>query len=177
MDTMALTRPTVQRQQRISLIAASASPAAARSKVRAAINAWEIPVDVSVAVLLVSELVTNAIRHEETEAVTLIITCACDQLRVEVHDTSRSLPVTVDGPADAEAGRGLMLVAKLSDEWGFYGTPTGKAVYFALTCQANLDKGQEQPAGRSQSCPVNREPRHIHRTPCGPFPSRPASRS
>jgi anti-sigma regulatory factor (Ser/Thr protein kinase) len=139
MDTMALTRPTVQRQRRISLTAAPPAAAAARSQVRTAVNAWDVPVDVPVAVLLVSELVTNAIRHEESEAVTLIITCACNQLRVEVHDTSCSVPVFVVGPADAEAGRGLMLVASLSDEWGFYGTPTGKAVYFALTCQADLD--------------------------------------
>jgi anti-sigma regulatory factor (Ser/Thr protein kinase) len=141
MDTMALTRPAVERKRRVSLTAAPAAAAAARSQVRAAVNAWDVPVDVSVAVLLVSELVTNAIRHEEGETVTLVITCACGQLRVEVHDTSRSVPVPVDGPADAETGRGLMLVASLSDEWGCYLTPTGKAVYFTLTCQADLDKG------------------------------------
>jgi anti-sigma regulatory factor (Ser/Thr protein kinase) len=141
MDTMALTRPTVLRERRISLRTAPAAAGAARSEVRAAISAWDVPVDVSVAVLLASELVTNAIRHEEGEAVTLVITCTCGQLRVEVHDTSRSAPVPVDGPADAETGRGLILVASLSDEWGFYRTSTGKAVYFTLTCQADLDEG------------------------------------
>ena len=34
--------------------------------------------------------------------------------------------------ADAESGRGLHLVASLADEWGFYRTPAGKAVYFTL---------------------------------------------
>ena len=141
MDTMALTRPTVQRKRRISLTAAPAAAAAARSYVRAAIGAWDVPVDVSVTELLVSELVTNAIRHEEGETVTLVITSAGDQVRVEVHDTSRSVPIPVDGPADAETGRGLMLVASLSKEWGFYRTPTGKAVYFTLTCQAGMEEG------------------------------------
>jgi len=141
MDTMALARPTVQHKRRISLTAAPAAAAAARSQVRAAINAWGVPVDESVAVLLASELVTNAIRHEEGETVTLVITSACGQLRVEVHDTSHSVPIPVDGPADAETGRGLMLVASLSKEWGFFRTPTGKAVYFMLTDQADRDVG------------------------------------
>ncbi len=35
-------------------------------------------------------------------------------------------------PADAESGWGLHLVASLSDEWGYYRTPAGKAVYFML---------------------------------------------
>jgi hypothetical protein len=38
----------------------------------------------------------------------------------------------VHGAADAEAGRGLMLVSSLSSRWGFYPTPAGKAVYFTL---------------------------------------------
>jgi hypothetical protein len=62
----------------------------------------------------------------------LVVTCSRDQLRVDVHDTSRSLPVLADAPADAETGRGLVLVATLSAEWGFYRTPGGKAVYFTL---------------------------------------------
>jgi hypothetical protein len=45
------------------------------------------------------------------------------------------MPVLVDSPADAETGRGLMLVATLSAEWGFYRTPAGKAVYFTLALQ------------------------------------------
>jgi hypothetical protein len=49
-----------------------------------------------------------------------------------VHDTSRSLPAVTEVPADAETGRGLLLVETLSEEWGFYRTPAGKAVYFTL---------------------------------------------
>ena len=49
-----------------------------------------------------------------------------------MHDTSCSLPTVAEVPADAETGRGLLLVETLSDEWGFYRTPAGKAVYFTL---------------------------------------------
>jgi hypothetical protein len=48
------------------------------------------------------------------------------------------LPMLVDASADDEAGRGLMLVSTLSDEWGFYRTPAGKAVYFTLVFQPDL---------------------------------------
>ena len=141
MDTIAPLRPTVQRLRRISLAAEPSAAAEARSQVRAAICAWDVPVDSSVAVLLTSELVTNAILHEPGETVTLAITCSRGQLRVDVHDTSRSFPVLVDAPADAETGRGLMLVATLSAEWGVYRTPAGKAVYFTLALQPDLAHG------------------------------------
>jgi anti-sigma regulatory factor (Ser/Thr protein kinase) len=132
MNAMAPTRPTELQLCRVRLPAGPAAAAEARSQVQAAIFAWEIPVDPDIAILLTSELVTNAIRHEAGETVTLAITCSRGHLRVDVHDTSRFLPVLVDAPTDAEAGRGLMLVATLSAEWGFYRTPAGKAVYFTL---------------------------------------------
>jgi anti-sigma regulatory factor (Ser/Thr protein kinase) len=132
MNTIAPIRPTVQRPRRIALAAGPAAPAEARRQVRAAIDAWDVPVDPDVAVLLTSELVTNAIRHEPGDTVLLSITCVCGQLRVDVHDTSCSMPVPADAPPDAEAGRGLMLVASLSAGWGYHRTPAGKAVYFTL---------------------------------------------
>jgi anti-sigma regulatory factor (Ser/Thr protein kinase) len=144
MDTMTPIRPTLQRPRRISLTAGPAAPAEARSQVRAAICAWDVPVDLTVAVLLTSELVTNAITHAASENVVLAITCACGQFRVDVHDTSCSLPMPVDAPADAETGRGLMLVGSLSTNWGFYRTPAGKAVYFTLAFQAYLDDGHDR---------------------------------
>jgi anti-sigma regulatory factor (Ser/Thr protein kinase) len=132
MNVMALTRPTELRGCRVRLIAGPAAAAKARRQVQAAIRAWDLPVDPDVAVLLTSELVTNAIRHEVTGIIMLAITRSCGQLRVDVHDTARALPMLVDAPVDAESGRGLMLVTSLSAEWGFYRTPAGKAVYFTL---------------------------------------------
>jgi anti-sigma regulatory factor (Ser/Thr protein kinase) len=135
METMAPTGPAVLRPFRLALAAGPAAVAEARGHVRAAIDSWDLPVDPSVAELLTSELVTNAVRHEPGERIKLFITCSCGHLRVYVHDTSRSFPIPVDAPADAEAGRGLMLVASLSTDWGCYRTPTGKAVYFTLALQ------------------------------------------
>jgi anti-sigma regulatory factor (Ser/Thr protein kinase) len=141
MNVMAPTRPTELRGCRVQLTTGPAASGEARRQVREALCAWEIPVDPDVAILLTSELVTNAVRHEVTGIVLLAITCSCDQLRVDVHDTSRSLPTLVDASADDEAGRGLMLVTTLSDEWGFYRTPAGKAVYFTLAFQPDVATG------------------------------------
>src|SRR5271166_2820618 len=141
MNAMAPTRPTELQGCRVRLTAGPAAAAGARSQVRAVICAWDVPVDPDVAVLLASELVTNAIRHEPGETIMLAISCSDGQLRVDVHDTSCSFPVLVDVPADAETGRGLMLVATLSAEWGVYRTPAGKAVYFTLAFQPDLPEG------------------------------------
>ena len=148
MKTMAPTRPAELQACRVRLTAQPAAAPEARSQVLAAIRAWHIPVDPGVAVLLTSELVTNAIGHEAGQTITLAITCSYGQLRVDVHDTSRSLPVLVKAPADAETGRGLMLVATLSDTWGIYRTPAGKAVYFTLGFQRDLaESGAAAPQG------------------------------
>ena len=143
MDTMTQIRPIVQRPRRIALTAGPAAAGEARTHVRAAIDAWHVPIDPYVAVLLTSELVTNAIKHkaDDNDTVLLVITWAEDQMRIEVHDASRFEPLLVDAPPDAETGRGLMLVDSLSAEWGFRKTAAGKAVYFTLAFQPDVAEG------------------------------------
>jgi hypothetical protein len=139
-------RPTALQKRCVPLSAEPTAPGIARGQVRATIAAWDIPVDTSVAILLTSELVTNAVMHEAGETINLVITCGHGQLGVDVHDTSCELPVPVDGPPDAETGRGLVLVASLSSSWGYYRTPSGKAVYFtlALTGGSGEDDTREE---------------------------------
>jgi anti-sigma regulatory factor (Ser/Thr protein kinase) len=138
MNMLAAIRPAEVRECHVRLAACAAAPAQARSQVRVAISAWDARIDGDLAVLLTSELVTNAIAHEPGETITLVISCSRDQLRVDVHDTSLALPVLAAAAADAETGRGLMLIATLSAEWGFYRCPGGKAVYFTLAFQPEL---------------------------------------
>jgi len=118
-----------------------AAAAVARSVVEDALRAWRVPVDSDVAILLTSELVTNAVTHGAPTAGTFVLlTIACDSacLRVDVHDGSGDLPVLDIAPADAETGRGLLLVTSLSAEWGSYRTSVGKAVYFTLELQPGM---------------------------------------
>ena len=137
--------PMSARQCRIPLMADLTAVSSARSVVEDAIRTWRVPVDTDMAVLLTSELVTNAVTHGTPAAGTFVLlTIACDAagLRVDVHDSSGNLPVLDSladkAPAEAETGRGLLLVTTLSAEWGFYRTPAGKAVYFTLELQRGV---------------------------------------
>ena len=132
MNARVLTRPAARRKMRITLIAGPAAAAAARNEVRAAIRAWNVPVDPAVAVLLTSELVANALRHEAGRTIELVASCAYGQLQVDVYDTSPTMALQMDAPPGAETGGGLTLLASLSSSWGYYRTPTGKAGYFTL---------------------------------------------
>jgi anti-sigma regulatory factor (Ser/Thr protein kinase) len=135
MNAIMAARTAELHQWRVPLTAAPTAVSEARKQIRAAIWAWDVPVDPDVASLLVSELVTNAITHTVSKTISLGIVAAERGLRVDVHDVSSCLPVLLDAAADAETGRGLKLVASLSDEWGSYRTPAGKAVYFTLGFQ------------------------------------------
>ena len=69
--------------------------------------------------LLVSELVTNAVRHAGGEAVRLVVALTGKRLRIEVHDPGSGfeLKPPPDDPLRA-SGWGLVLVDELADRWG-----------------------------------------------------------
>jgi hypothetical protein len=138
MNTMAPPRPTELDACRVRLTTGPAAAAEARRQVRAALAAWRAPVDPDVAILLTSDLVTSAIRHEAGETITLGISCSRGELRIEVHGFSRTRPSHAAARVGTEIGPGLVLVAALSREWGSYRTPDGKAVYFTLAFQPEI---------------------------------------
>ena len=183
MTTMALPRPADRHERRerqerrerhgcrVRLVTGPAAPAEARRRVRDAIRSWRVSVDLDTALLLTSELVTNAVRHEagqRAQAVVLAITCSRGRLRVDVHDTSRSLPAVAEVPADAETGRGLLLVETLSDEWGFYRTPAGKAVYFTLAFETDQAAQAAQAAETGQADQADQADQAPAAGGCGP---------
>ena len=118
MTTLAPPRTAERHGCRVRLATGPAAPAEARRRVRDAIRSWRVPVDLDAALLLTSELVTNAIRHEAgqeagqgAQAVMLAITSSRGRLRVDVHDTSRSLPAVARALPVLGAASGLSLSA------------------------------------------------------------------
>jgi anti-sigma regulatory factor (Ser/Thr protein kinase) len=84
------------------------------------------------AVLLVSELVTNAVLHARTP-VTVEVTVSGDVVRVGVGDGSPTLPAMRSFSSMAGSGRGLHLVDSMSRSWGVDDRPgDGKVVWFEL---------------------------------------------
>jgi len=132
MDSMAPARTAELHQRRVRLARQPVAAGQARGHVRAALSSWQVPVDTDVAVLLTSDVVTNAILHGAGPSVTVAIKCSRAQLRVDVYDSARSLPVPAETPDEDGAGPELVLVARLADDWGVFRTPAGRAVYFTL---------------------------------------------
>ena len=89
--------------------------------------------DVEDAVLLVSELVTNAVRHaRDTHAIALDLEIGETWLRIEVQDADPCWPRRRTPGRLDESGFGLVLVDALADTWGVRDTATGKAVWAEL---------------------------------------------
>lgn len=141
-----MAEPGVETRTRSSVITARAaatfdpvgrSVAAARAFVRDTLQGWGHGEVVDDAVVLTSELVTNAVIHAGTAADVLCLRSE-DGVRVEVGDRypEREVPMQGTGQGfaslDRENGRGLLLCAALASRWGVEYTPTRKHVWFRL---------------------------------------------
>lgn len=121
---------------RLELVASPESAAIARGFVAGVLDAAGWGSVAETGVLLASELVTNAVRHGVPPC-TLAVSVGDDEVEVAVEDGDPSvLPVAVRA-ADAfdEDGRGLLLVAGLSEDWGVRPLLNGKAIWFTLRRQ------------------------------------------
>ncbi|MBV7699143.1 ATP-binding protein [Streptomyces sp. TRM70350] len=83
-------------------------------------------------VLLVSELVGNAVRHTGARVFGLRMRRPRGWIRVEVRDPSRGLPCLMPVQEMDVSGRGLFLVDKLADRWGVDLLPRGKTTWFEM---------------------------------------------
>ncbi|MBD0745260.1 anti-sigma regulatory factor [Streptomyces sp. CBMA152] len=105
----------------------------ARHAVRDTLRGWSFDPAVSdVAVLLVSELVTNSLRYASGPIGVRMACLEPGALLVEVSDPLPEEPVERDAGPDDEGGRGLQLVACSARRWGTRRGRTGKTVWFEL---------------------------------------------
>ncbi|SHN25209.1 PAS domain S-box-containing protein [Actinacidiphila paucisporea] len=159
--TRQLIRDTTESVKRRSVITARASAsfepvgrsvAVARAFVRDTLHGWGFADVVDDAVVLTSELVTNAVVHAGTAA---DVRCLRYEtaVRVEVadHYPEREVPLQGRGrphrDPDHEGGRGLLLCAALASRWGVEYTAAGKHVWFQLDLP-------ERPAGTRSAGPL-----------------------
>ncbi|WP_101382395.1 SpoIIE family protein phosphatase [Kitasatospora acidiphila] len=129
------------------------SASAARGFVRDALLGWGLPEVVDDAIVLVSELVTNAVVHAGTAAE---VSCLREEDSVQIgvtdHHPERGLPTLAAGSADepasehsehfadaeGEGGRGLLMCSALSSRWGVEYAAGQKTVWFRLPLQRAL---------------------------------------
>jgi anti-sigma regulatory factor (Ser/Thr protein kinase) len=96
--------------------------------------------------LLVTELVTNSLRHGGLgagDAIDLFVQIEPETLRVEVHDPGPGFdaPVAPEG-ADLGAGLGLYLLGRIADRWGIEGEPS-TCVWFEMDLSVSRDADGE----------------------------------
>lgn len=124
-------RPGVERA--IELPAEVSSPALARQFVTDSVAETELDALADLALLLVSELVTNAVVHAGTPSV-LRLVHGHGRLRVELHDASIEEAYVVPASQNGyrPGGRGVLLIDTLADRWGSEVDEHGKIVWFEL---------------------------------------------
>ncbi len=111
----------------------------ARALVTEPLEKWDLASLLPTTQLLVSELVTNAIRYTNGP-VTLRLVLE-RTLTSEIADSSSALPRMRYAAGDDESGRGLQIVSQLSLRWGARRTPGGKVVW----CEQQLPRGFAPP--------------------------------
>ncbi|MEV0035373.1 ATP-binding SpoIIE family protein phosphatase [Streptomyces sp. NPDC056909] len=107
-----------------------AAPGRARRLARRALARWDLEELSDSVELLISEVVTNAVRYAERPVTLRLL--RTDVLRCEVGDDSPQLPRQRRARDTDESGRGLFLVNRLARRWGATRLSTGKVVWFEL---------------------------------------------
>ncbi|WP_254400779.1 ATP-binding SpoIIE family protein phosphatase [Streptomyces sp. AC555_RSS877] len=106
------------------------APRRARRLARQALERWDLAELSDSVELLVSEVVTNAVRYA-SRPITLRL-LRTDVLRCEVGDDVPQLPRVRHARTTGESGRGLFVVNQLSRRWGATRLSTGKVIWFEL---------------------------------------------
>jgi anti-sigma regulatory factor (Ser/Thr protein kinase) len=101
-----------------------------RRRVRRRLADWGVGEHSDVVELLVSEVVTNAMRHSWGAIMTISVDDGA--LRCEVQDTNPAMPQVCHAHDGDESGRGMYLMEALSNSWGSYRVPAGKVVWFEI---------------------------------------------
>ena len=123
----------------------------------------ELQHSLDTAVLLTSELVTNAVTHSSSRCdggtVTLLITESPGGVRIEVTDQGSDLssPV-VRGDVYASDGHGLFLVQTLAGQWGYLREGAGTTVWFWLSVGPAAQCSDQDQSHHDQSHPIPRSP-------------------
>ncbi|MES5819843.1 PAS domain S-box protein [Streptomyces sp. RG80] len=116
---------------RIELPALPSSVPEGRAFLHKSLASWDCDTCADEALLLLSEILTNAVLHADGPIGLHVHRTATD-LTVEVGDRSPQLPQPRTAAEDAESGRGLLLVRTLAGDWGVRPADEGKTTWFTL---------------------------------------------
>ena len=124
--------PDLPRSRSTELRAGPKTPAEARWFVSEALDIFDADVDRDAALLLTSELASNAARHGK-EPIDVTVSLEDDDLRVSIFDRGAGFdPEVLSSEVRSDGGWGLRIVQDLSAEWGVELRDDGTDVWFRL---------------------------------------------
>jgi len=161
--------PVAERRRRIGLAPVPESARAAREFTVATLRKWQLDALIEDAVVIASELATNAISHgtptatgdatgeAESGRVELSWCLQASRLICVVTDQTGTPPALATGGPEAESGHGLQIVGALAVAWGWTILGTGeKAVWAALELAGPVDAAGEAGGAPAQTAePAN----------------------
>jgi anti-sigma regulatory factor (Ser/Thr protein kinase) len=158
------TPPGAGRRRRVALAPVPESARAAREFTVATLRMWHLDALTEDAVVVASELATNAIQHGSPVAlgdatgdsgsgrVELSLCLQTSRLICVVTDQTGTPPALAAGGPDAESGHGLQIVGALAVAWGWTILGTGeKAVWAALELPGAAEAAGSPPAETARS--------------------------
>lgn len=155
----------------IALAALRTAVSVSRLFVRSTLTKWGATSTVDDALLIVSELVTNAVlatgvpgeapRWVELSKLNLIhvrLDGLNESIVISVWDTSKKVPTIKDAVDGDEGGRGLAIVDALASDWGSYPHRGGKVVWAVLPVYKRTSHGLPQRTRKPSSQAAKHEP-------------------
>lgn len=133
-------------QSYLELAALPVAPSRARMHARAMLGEWGMKALSDETDLVITELTTNAVQaseqlQEHLPAIKLWLLSDAVRLVIVVWDASSQLPQLAETALDALGGRGLQIVAALSNNWGWYGRSdmAGKCVWSEIATTPEIN--------------------------------------
>ena len=128
---------TTERQE-VHLPATTSAPRAAREFVGLVLTEWRLDHLKDTALLLTSEVVTNAVVHAGTASTLRIERAGSDRVRISVLDGGAGVAQRVGDRSGAPGGHGLALVDTLAQDWGSRRVDGHHEVWFHLDNRTDL---------------------------------------
>lgn len=157
----------------LDLVALRTAVGCSRMFLKFKLTNWQAPIELDDALVVVSELVTNAVRatgsldpNTKLSDVTRLnlLRVRLDALKqgilIQVQDSSSEMPRIKDASDDDEGGRGLAIIDSLCAAWGSYPHPRGKVVWALIPIYPRTESGLPKRVRTVQAPATQLGPQH-----------------